>query len=58
LEPLQSLSAEYGGLKERHNSQDDAEDSDMQEFPGSEERCQEGCMMNLIITCPPQFLKK
>lgn len=57
MEPLQSLNAEYGGLKERHNSQD-AEDSDVWEFPGSKELCQEGCMMNFIITCPPKFLEK
>jgi len=35
LEPLQSLNAEYGGLKERHNSHD-VEDSDVWGFPGSE----------------------
>jgi hypothetical protein len=29
LEPLQSLSAGYGGLKERYNAQDDVEDSDV-----------------------------
>lgn len=27
MEHLQSLSAEYGGLKERHNLQDEVEDS-------------------------------
>jgi hypothetical protein len=29
LEPLQSLSAIYEGLKERHNLQDEVEDSDV-----------------------------
>jgi len=56
-ESHQSRSAKQPDQKERRNLQRE-ENSCGWGLPGSQKSCQEGCMMNLIITCPPKSIRK